>query len=373
MTPDIAPPRPSDDDEGELLGLRIIAQTLPRVTTGLALVTTALVPFFVPTVPGGAARVLVAWVMVVVVACFASTASWSRRDRPIEHVAVALTVNGSVSVLATVLVTVVADRPEFMISVAAALVGLAGFVPQRRLVYALCAASVVVLGTAVVVHALDPAWVLCMAQLGFGVTVALLVQSSRRQPLTRLAVATAALQRFALTDELTGLHNRRGMFEMAARLEPGAAATGVPVPVIFVDVDGLKGVNDSLGHTAGDELIRAAAGVLAYCAGPGDVVARIGGDEFVLVLGHDDMAGTVARIEHQVAAVNGHRRPVRSLGRGRAALSRAPQNLSLSVGTSLWHPPVTTLVEVLDRADKAMYEAKRSRRDVSGPAARLEA
>jgi diguanylate cyclase (GGDEF)-like protein len=130
--------------------------------------------------------------------------------------------------------------------------------------------------------------------------------------------------------------------------------------VLLVDLDGLKYVNDTLGHTAGDELIRAAAGVLSYCARPGDVLARLGGDEFVLLLAgdHADAGARVRRILHQVAQVNG--RP-RGLVRSHAADDDHPSTggLSMSSGSSLWHPPHTTLQEVLHRADEAMYQRKR--------------
>ena len=354
-------------------------RSLTLVCGVLALVLVLLGPVFVVYTPPGAGQLVVGGVVALDIILLIGVALLARRSltlRQVRQLVVMLALTCGFTPVITVVVT---DQPIFLMMGVLGVVLIAAFVPDRPLLMTVCAGYLVASFTVGATRSFADPWIICLAQLGGGCIGAFLVQASRRRPLADLAAATAALQRQAMTDDLTGLLNRRGLFERAEGLADSATADGVPVAVLFVDVDGLKAVNDSLGHTAGDELIRAAAGVLAYCTGPTDVLARIGGDEFVMLLGHDAMVATVGRIERQVAEVNGRQRPVRLLGRSRPTLAdqrlpRAPHTLSLSVGTSLWHPPVTSLSEVLDRADKAMYEHKRSRRaaSVSGEGATLQ-
>lgn len=157
-------------------------------------------------------------------------------------------------------------------------------------------------------------------------------------------------------DELTGLLNRRGFFAMADDVQRRSRHLGVQVLLMYVDVDGLKRVNDELGHAAGDLLIVAAANVLRVTFRDSDVLARLGGDEFVAlaVLGqssdeHLDRQTIMARFDTAVAAK-------------RAELGEA-YGFSLSCGTA-----VTTaedlgqIDELLARTDKEMYRVKQARR-----------
>jgi diguanylate cyclase (GGDEF)-like protein len=148
----------------------------------------------------------------------------------------------------------------------------------------------------------------------------------------------------ATRDSLTGLCNRSGLYEdLEARL---ARATAQPFTVLFIDLDGFKEVNDSRGHQVGDELLRAVAQRLRSCAPPGAVVARPGGDEFVLVVpGAKSAADAFAQVLCvQLAApvpLDGH---------------------SVVVGASIGmaHHPVDGLSssDLMRRADMAMYSAK---------------
>lgn len=107
----------------------------------------------------------------------------------------------------------------------------------------------------------------------------------------------------AMTDHLTGLTNRLGLLRMGDGARRRARRSGRPVTVLFVDLDRFKQVNDQLGHAAGDEVLRVCAGRLQAAVREVDVVARVGGDEFVVVcedLSEEAVADLVRRIEETV-------------------------------------------------------------------------
>jgi diguanylate cyclase (GGDEF)-like protein len=153
----------------------------------------------------------------------------------------------------------------------------------------------------------------------------------------------------ALRDELTGLYNRRGFFALAEHQRRQCLRTGHGLVVVQADVDGLKEINDTLGHQAGDQAIAASAAVLRCTFRESDIVARLGGDEFAAVAvdaDEDSVARILERLEQAVDAQN-----VRgSLG----------FRLSLSVGAALLMPLArTSLAELLAEADRSLYREKR--------------
>ncbi len=160
----------------------------------------------------------------------------------------------------------------------------------------------------------------------------------------------------ALRDDLTGLRNRRAFFEIARHRALLAERSGRPLSILFVDVDGLKDVNDRLGHAQGSRLIRDAAGILAATVRRSDVVARLGGDEFVVLLDDQGAAGAerlADRIRDRVRALN--------------ASSDRPYEVSLSIGAATLDPSRPRAVEdLLTEADRRMYEDKRGRRRARG-------
>jgi diguanylate cyclase (GGDEF)-like protein len=162
-----------------------------------------------------------------------------------------------------------------------------------------------------------------------------------------------SLYRVARRDELTGLYNRRGWFAAAERELEQARRTGSSRALLFVDLDGLKQVNDVLGHREGDRAIQDAARVLASAAWGSDVVGRLGGDEFVLLIGeHGQAEAARVRLAEALAAHN--------------AASDARFELRLSVGAEVWFPDeACTLDELVRRADAMMYVDKSSRPDRS--------
>jgi diguanylate cyclase (GGDEF)-like protein len=164
------------------------------------------------------------------------------------------------------------------------------------------------------------------------------------QPLEDLLLL---LHSMALTDELTGLQNRRGFLHRGARLLDLAARKLHGALLIYVDVDNLKDINDSLGHEAGDDLLKRAAQVLRDASGDHAVIGRLGGDEFAVL---DESANSgrshhmLRRIQNAVEACN--------------ASATVPL-LSLSIGCVEFYPrkPVS-IVTLLAQADRAMYREK---------------
>jgi diguanylate cyclase (GGDEF)-like protein len=164
----------------------------------------------------------------------------------------------------------------------------------------------------------------------------------------RLAAAFADLERRALYDPLTGLPNRALLDDRLAQALGALRRSAGWVAVLFVDVDGLKAVNDGRGHDVGDELLREAARRLAGAMRETDTVARIGGDEFVVVAtGLRDIAEIEAVAERLLAALD---EPLAQ------QLSDVP--LSASVGVAATSEPTTPGQELVRRADVAMYRAK---------------
>src|SRR3990167_10118668 len=92
------------------------------------------------------------------------------------------------------------------------------------------------------------------------------------------------IHRMAFYDSLTEVPNRRLFNERLEEAVVNAEAAGTVLAVLFLDLDRFKPVNDSLGHSAGDQLLKGVAGRLLYCLGEGDTVARMGGDEFAIIL-----------------------------------------------------------------------------------------
>jgi len=147
----------------------------------------------------------------------------------------------------------------------------------------------------------------------------------------------------SMHDSLTDLYNR-SFFE--AKLSRFEEYDLLPVGIILCDVDGLKLVNDSLGHDAGDQLLIRAAGILRECSQAEDVAARIGGDEFALLLPDSDENRTsqIAHCINQAIETYNHDNP--------------QSVLSLSVGYAIKEEAARPLAEVLKEADYNMYQTK---------------
>jgi diguanylate cyclase (GGDEF)-like protein len=168
------------------------------------------------------------------------------------------------------------------------------------------------------------------------------------QAVTELRDLQDQLTHQAHHDPLTGLANR-ALFSQRVReaLEPGAAVG--KVAVMFIDLDDFKGVNDTLGHAVGDELLRGVASRLVRSVRKEDVVARLGGDEFaVLVLRDEEVEQGAADLAERT--LNAFLAPVQA--------GDKPLNVSLSIGIAAAQSNRAATDELLRDADVAMYEAK---------------
>jgi diguanylate cyclase (GGDEF)-like protein len=184
---------------------------------------------------------------------------------------------------------------------------------------------------------------------------------SAQRILTGAAVeASAALSRAyshreaearASTDALTGLPNRRYFDEFCALLARRRRSEDA-IGILMVDIDRFKLLNDAHGHAVGDEVLRAVAGAIAGAVREDDVPARFGGEEFAVLLRNPHLEEAVEVGERIRVAVS-------SLDLSRYGVAAA----SVSVGVAVATAPHQPIVDIIEQADRALYDAKRRGRD----------
>jgi diguanylate cyclase (GGDEF)-like protein len=162
------------------------------------------------------------------------------------------------------------------------------------------------------------------------------------------------LREQSIRDPLTGLFNRRYMEEFLQSEERRALRSGAPIGIIMFDVDHFKQLNDTHGHAAGDYVLRALAQMLIAHIREGDIVCRYGGEEFIVILPGASLEITRDRAEalrKLVAEV-----VIDYVGRSSAGVT-------ISLGVACFPAHGSTSEEVLQRADKALYAAKKAGRN----------
>ena len=175
--------------------------------------------------------------------------------------------------------------------------------------------------------------------------------TARRRAEESVARYAADLRNLALTDDLTGLHNRRGFRTVAEQFCAGQGRNRQPLMLVAIDVDYLKAINDTWGHEAGDRAIVVVATALSGAFRTSDVIARVGGDEFLCLLpnaGDDDVTQIRLRIASRIAR----------------QIEELPQEfpLTVTVGVAVAQPLTDVKLDTLMReADRALYDAKRGR------------
>jgi diguanylate cyclase (GGDEF)-like protein len=177
------------------------------------------------------------------------------------------------------------------------------------------------------------------------------LETMNQQLESTVAARTAELQALLLRDALTGLPNRRALMHALPEAMHRAARIGKPCALLFLDMDGFKGVNDTHGHEEGDELLRQFGARLLAGVRKTDLAARLAGDEFVAVLeGLSDVQDAHEKADSLLSIL---RAPYR--------LKRATVTVGASIGVALHLPgDAHDLDGWLARADGAMYAAKRS-------------
>lgn len=162
---------------------------------------------------------------------------------------------------------------------------------------------------------------------------------------------TSALRSLSLIDDLTGLYNRRGFIDLGEQHLKLARRTARPVILVFLDVDRLKTINDTWGHHMGDKALVGIAEVLRDTFRQSDIVARMGGDEFAVMV-------LETRDENQLEFIQRLREKVDQAN----VRTPDPYQLSVSLGTATFDGgDGRSLADLLHEADRAMYEEKRKK------------
>jgi diguanylate cyclase (GGDEF)-like protein len=164
-----------------------------------------------------------------------------------------------------------------------------------------------------------------------------------------LSEKTRALSEMATTDELTRLPNRRSILDVLAHEFARAQRYSEPLAVLMIDIDRFKDVNDSLGHAAGDAVLRGLAALLRHSVRDSDFAGRFGGEEFLVVLPHQDEHGALKAAER--------------LRRKIAEATVGPGGLAVTVSIGSSTIKADGIEEMLARADRAMYAAKAAGRN----------
>ena len=162
------------------------------------------------------------------------------------------------------------------------------------------------------------------------------------------------LRDFALFDELTGLYNRRGFFNFLERQIKISERSKDKFHLAFADLDKLKIINDTYGHTKGDEAIVSAANVLRKIFRGSDIIARIGGDEYAIIIAEgdklEDTDSINRRLQEAIASLN--------------KTKKHPFDLSISIGMTIYNPanPIT-IEKLISEADNEMYKIKSKKKE----------
>jgi len=166
------------------------------------------------------------------------------------------------------------------------------------------------------------------------------------------------VRRLARVDELSGVANRRRVFELGEKAVAAAKRYGHPLSAIMLDIDRFKQVNDRHGHAAGDEVIREVASRLQRTLREADIVGRLGGEEFA-VLVEEPLEKALELAERLRATISDE--PV-------TIATRVRLRVTASFGVATWRPSDSDLGRLLQRADAALYAAKRAGRNRVGVA-----
>ncbi len=169
-----------------------------------------------------------------------------------------------------------------------------------------------------------------------------------------LRLALERAESLSILDALTGVHNRRYFISQFSTLIEHCARSEHKMALLMIDIDNFKTINDSYGHLEGDRVLRRVAAVLTHCARGADIIARFGGEEFIIALPDTDCQGAsqvAKRIQRQIRAL--------SCGQGRERRA-----ITASIGLTCYTPSADMRIKSPEQwihdADSALYSAKRS-------------
>lgn len=168
--------------------------------------------------------------------------------------------------------------------------------------------------------------------------------------ITEQALAEEKIWHNAHHDILTGLPNRRLFLDRLEQAVKHSKLSRLPLSVLFMDLDGFKEVNDSLGHEARNRLLSDVAKRLTDCVQEGDTVARLGVDEFTVILTGAKQRADVALVIQTI--IDALTQPFH--------IAQQPVQISVSIGMTLYPEDAASPVALLEAADQAMYKAKKS-------------
>jgi diguanylate cyclase (GGDEF)-like protein len=171
-----------------------------------------------------------------------------------------------------------------------------------------------------------------------------------RREINQRELAEKKIRYMALHDELTDLPNRRLFDELSTQALSLAKRESVSFAILFIDIDGFKAVNDSRGHTFGDLLLKMIAGRLLQQIREPDIVARFGGDEFVILLAENCDAQGAQKVASKI--ISAMSKPFDSDG--------APVEVGASIGIAMYPDHGLTIEQLITKSDAAMYNAKDS-------------
>ena len=177
--------------------------------------------------------------------------------------------------------------------------------------------------------------------------------SLSEERLQTISALHAQLSEQALHDPLTGLFNRRYLIDFFQREQARALRERTSLAVVMIDLDHFKQLNDTHGHLVGDEVLQAVAQHLQDNLRGTDAVFRIGGEEFLLILPGVELPEAVSRVDCLREQLTASELPTRA----------GIMNVTLSAGVALWPSHGHALEELMQAADRALYQAKRDGRD----------
>ncbi|APX92879.1 hypothetical protein BWR19_08010 [Halomonas sp. 1513] len=197
-------------------------------------------------------------------------------------------------------------------------------------------------------------WIVALALLVMVVIAALMAA------LFKIMRQKQQVEALSVTDELTGLNNRRALLDQASRLFAQSTRSGAPISLALIDIDHFKQVNDEHGHPTGDRILVALGSLLRDVVRRADVVARIGGEEFCVLMPATDAAGAAELCERLRRAVAEH------AFRGAPGKAEA-LTITISAGVTTSRtdiaPPDNSFAALYPRADQALYLAKQNGRN----------